>query len=135
MTEDAEYTIVGPADRADILAASPASSQQRYAVAFQLSGAPSRSWGDAFKDAYVAVDSPAKREARLSEDTITVFVEEQDDLQAVLDALKQGVMAANERQRRDLTAQAEHKASQEAELEHQRRTMSRLRDELDDLEF
>jgi hypothetical protein len=135
MSDEAEFKIVGPADKGEALATPPPSADQRYAVAFQLSGTPGRSWDGAFKEAYQAVTSRAKREARVSEDRITVFVAEDDDLQAVLDAVKQGVKGANDRLRRALAAQAEHKANQDAELQHRRDTVSRLQDELDDLQF
>jgi cation transport regulator ChaC len=133
--EDVEYTIVGPSDTGVALATPPPSTDQRYAVGFQLSGTPGRGWGAAFRQAYDELEVLAKREARLSDDYITVFVTEGDDLQAVLDALKQAIQRANERYRRALADQAEHKASQDAELVHRRETLSRLRDELGDLEY
>ena len=135
MPESSEYTIVGPSDRGEALPTPPPSGDQRYAIGFQLSGTPGRAWADAFRIAYQDVNSPSKREARLSEDQLTVFVREDDDLQAVLDALKQGVRGANDRHRRMLADQADHKASQDAELSHRRETLLRLREALDDLEF
>lgn len=135
MEENVEFTIVGPSDKGVDLATPPPSTDQRYAVGFQLSGTPGRGWSAAFRQAHDELDVPAKREARLSDDNITVFVREGDDLQAVLDALREAIRGANERHRRELADQAEHKASQDAELLHRRETLSRLRQELGDLEY
>jgi hypothetical protein len=45
------------------------------------------------------------------------------------------VLGANARHRQALADQAAHKAKQDAELGHRRQTLSRLRDELDDLDY
>lgn len=133
MTDVEQYRIVGPVGEEE-WTPSPY-TDPLFPVGFKLSGKPDGTWKSAFHRALDGTLAEVHRPSHLFDDKIIVYVVENDDLGAVLDALKRAVDTANKRLARVTEQQEQEAARRDAAQAERLDAEKRLREQLSDLEY